>query len=131
VIVADTNLIAYFFLPGQHTVAAKSVFLKDPDWVAPLLWRSEFRNVLATYLRGGYLNLDAALQLAGEAELLFHGNEYSVPTAKILKLAEKSRCSAYDCEFAALAEELGIKLVTSDKLILSAFPKLAVHIKEG
>jgi predicted nucleic acid-binding protein len=128
-IVADTNLIAYFFIPGQHTATAKSVFLKDSDWVAPLLWRSEFRNVLATYLRMGYLELDDALQLAGEAELLFHGNEYSVPTEKILKLAAASKCSAYDCEFAVLAEELGIKLVTSDKVVLSAFPKLAVHSK--
>ena len=126
-IVADTNLIAYFFIPGQHTTAAKSVFLKDPDWAAPLLWRSEFRNVLATYLRKGYLKLDDALQLAGEAELLFHGNEYSIPSNRILKLAARSKCSAYDCEFIALAEDLGLKLVTSDKIILSAFPKLAVH----
>jgi hypothetical protein len=28
-IVADTNLIAYFFIPGQHTATAKSVFLSD------------------------------------------------------------------------------------------------------
>jgi len=129
-IVADTNLIAYFFIPGQHTADAKSVFLKDPDWAAPLLWKSEFRNVLATYLREGYLHLDDALQLAGEAELLFYGNEYSVQTDRILKLAVMSKCSAYDCEFAALAEDMGVKLVTSDKVILSAFPKLAVHIKK-
>jgi predicted nucleic acid-binding protein len=71
--------------------------------------------------------LDDALQLAGEAELLFHGNEYSIPSNRILKLAAGSKCSAYDCEYIALAEDLGLKLVTSDKIILSAFPKLAVH----
>ena len=61
-IVADTNLIAYFFIPGEHTTAAKSVFLRDPDWVAPLLWKSEFRNVLATYLRQGHFDLNDALR---------------------------------------------------------------------
>jgi predicted nucleic acid-binding protein len=127
-IVADTNLIAYFFIPGQHSETAKAVFLKDPDWAAPSVWKSEFRNVLATYLRSGHLHLETALTLASEAEGLLQGNEFSVPTEKILRLVMKSKCSAYDCEFAALAEELGIHLVTSDKVILSAFPKLAVAI---
>jgi len=127
-IVADTNLIAYFFIPGQHTADAKSVFAKDPDWVAPLLWKSGFRNVLATYLRPGHLSLEDALKIASEAELLLRGNEYSIPSDRILKLVARSKCSAYDCEFAALAEELGVKLVTSDKVILAAFPKIALPI---
>jgi predicted nucleic acid-binding protein len=129
-IVADTNLIAYFFISGEHTADARSVFLKDPDWVAPLLWKSEFRNVVATYLRQGYFNLKDALNIAGEAERLLHGNEYAVPSDSVLKLVDESKCSAYDCEFAALAQEFGIKLVTSDKVILSAFPDLAVHIRK-
>lgn len=127
-IVADTNLIAYFFIPGHFSAKAKAVFLKEPDWAAPSIWKSEFRNVLATYLRSGHLALDTALAIASEAERLLHGNEFSVPTEKILRLVMQSKCSAYDCEFAALAEELGIQLVTSDKVILSAFPKLALAI---
>ena len=52
------------------------------------------------------------------------------PKMKVLGLAENSRCSAYDCEFVALAQELNVKLVTSDSLILKEFPVLAVHISK-
>ena len=72
--------------------------------------------------------MEDALKIASEAESLLRGNEYSIPSGRILKLVTRSKCSAYDCEFAALAEELGVKLVTSDKVILAAFPKIALAI---
>jgi predicted nucleic acid-binding protein len=130
VIVADTNLIAYFFIKGDFTDHAQAVFEKDPTWIAPLLWRSEFRNVLALYIRKGFLNLAEALDLMQEAELLMNGMEYLVSSLNILSLTKESRCSAYDCEFVALARQLDLKLVTSDSLILKNFPGIAVHISE-
>jgi len=48
-IVTDTNLIGYLFLTSAHSMLAERVFQKDPVWAAPLLWRSELRNVLALY----------------------------------------------------------------------------------
>ena len=129
-IVADTNLIAYFFIEGDFTDTAQAVFKKDHTWIAPLLWRSEFRNILALYLRKGFLSLPQALDLMGEAEFLLRGMEYAVPSSTVLGLAENSRCSAYDCEFVALAQELDLILVTSDSQILKEFPSLAVHITE-
>jgi predicted nucleic acid-binding protein len=42
-----------------------------------------------------------------------------------------SDCSAYDCEFAALAMRLGVKLVTMDSKLLRAFPKYAVSLTAG
>ena len=52
-IVVDTNVIAYLLIPGQHTAAARGTLARDAEWAAPLLWRSELRNVLALYLRKG------------------------------------------------------------------------------
>jgi predicted nucleic acid-binding protein len=130
VIVADTNLIAYFFIKGDFTDQADAVFHKDPEWAAPLLWRSEFRNVLSLYIRKGFINLVEAVDLMQEAELFMKGMEFLVPSLNILKLTEESKCSAYYCEFVALAEQFGLELVTSDSLILKKFPGTAVHMSE-
>ncbi|MFA5800080.1 MAG: type II toxin-antitoxin system VapC family toxin [Candidatus Peribacteraceae bacterium] len=127
-IVVDTNVIAYLFIGGEKTPHARSTLLKDPAWAAPILWRSEFRNVLTMYLRQGRLLLPDAFELVREAESLLSGSEYQVESGNVLDLASSSRCSAYDCEFVALAQELGVPLVTSDKRILEDFPSIAVSM---
>ncbi|MGB7296850.1 MAG: type II toxin-antitoxin system VapC family toxin [Candidatus Aminicenantales bacterium] len=129
-IVVDTNLLVYLYIRSEHSERAEKAFLKDPDWAAPLLWRSEFLNVLTACLRKGIIDLEAAVEIAGEAELLMEGGEFSVGSLNVLKLAAESRLSAYDCEFVALSRELSIPLVTTDKEILSAFPDAARSLSE-
>jgi predicted nucleic acid-binding protein len=127
VIVVDTSLIAYLLIQGEHSIKARGVLRKDPEWSAPLLWRSEFRNVLALYMRQGVLSAGEALQLAREAEALLKGFEYQVEASEVLSLVAASKCSAYDCEFVALARHLALPLVTTDRQVLSEFPALAVR----
>lgn len=129
-IVADTNLIAYLWIPGEHTAEAERLVHREPEWAVPLLWRSEFRNILAGYVRSGNLPLGLSMQLAEEAERFVMGKEYAVPSAKVLTSAAASGCSAYDCEFVVLAEDLGVKLITTDRQILKAFPKRAVSVQQ-
>ena len=129
-IVVDTNLMVYLYIRNEHSEQAEKAFLKDSDWVAPLLWRSEFLNVLTACLRKGIVNLEAAIEIAGEAELLMQGGEFSVGSLDVLRLAARSRCSAYDCEFVALARELNVPLVTTDRQILSDFPDAARALEE-
>lgn len=124
-IVVDTNVIAYLWLPGSRTTAAERLLRNDSDWNAPLLWRSEFRNVLAGCLRRGDLKLETALQIMSEAEGQMRSREFSVPSAQVLARVEESACSAYDCEFVVLAQELGVPLVTSDEKLLKSFPSVA------
>jgi len=126
VIVVDTNVVAYLYLPGEHTQAAEALLERDSTWAAPVLWRSEFRNILAGYLRRGSLNFEQALGIQREAEHLLAGGEYEVDSLGVLQRVRDSDCSAYDCEFIVLAETLGTKLVTMDAKLLRAFPRTAV-----
>ena len=127
-IVVDTNVIAYLFLEGEHTEQAEAVFFSEPDWIAPYLWRSEFRNIVALYIRQNYLQLDDARRIMQEAEALMLGKEWEIESKTILDLVIQSRCSAYDCEYVALAQQLGIHLVTADRKILTEFPSTAVAL---
>ena len=124
-IVVDTNVVAYLLLPTPVTELAERLLRNDPEWCAPLLWRSELRNVLALYLRKGVIDLPRALRLQEEAESLLWDREYRVPSADVLELVAASPCSAYDCEFVALARDLDVPMVTSDKKVISAFPDIA------
>ncbi len=128
-IVADTNLIAYLLIAGPHSREAEAVYIKDPEWTAPLLWQSEFRNMLATSLRQALLGLEDALDLMARAELLMRGHEYRLASSRILRLATDSGCSAYDCEFVALALDLGVPLVTSDARVIRKFRPTAISMR--
>jgi predicted nucleic acid-binding protein len=125
VIVVDVNLIAYLLIGGEHTTESEAVLQRDGEWAAPLLWRSEWRNVLATYLRSGRLSLAEALKRMSAAQALLEGREYLVGDEPVMNLAARSECSAYDCEYVALAETLDVKLVTNDTQVLAAFPERA------
>lgn len=130
-IVVDSNVLAYLYLPGEYTAAAEALMEHDPEWAAPVLWRSEFRNILAGYLRRGKLAFEQAHALQCEAEDLLGGAEYEVDSRSVLELVRDSECSAYDCEFVALAMELGTKLVTMDGKVLRSFPGVAVALSAG
>ena len=124
-IVVDTNVVSYLYLSGERSQQAEQLLSLDPHWCAPVLWRSEFRSVLSLYLRKGLLTLAEVLLILEQAEELLGDNEYEVPSADIMQLVNQSDCSAYDCEFVALAKYLGIPLVTADKKLLREFPAIA------
>ena len=127
-IVVDANIIAYLHLVGEFTDRAEALLKKDPEWAAPLLWQSEFRNLLAGYMRRKTLTFEETCELQAEAESLMAGGEHEVDSQSVLELVRESECSAYDCEYVALAMRLGVKLVTADGKLLKAFPKLAVPL---
>jgi predicted nucleic acid-binding protein len=128
-IVADTNLIVYLFITGDQTSLAQEVLSKDPYWIVPPLWQSEFRNVLAGYIRRGMV-LSRAQEIMTNGMVTLENRQVIPSPEKILELISKSDCTAYDCEFIALAQQLDVLLVTADKQLLTRFPDSAISLEE-
>lgn len=129
-IVVDTNIIAYLALPTRYTASAEKLLAIDPEWAAPVLWRSEFRNVLATYLRKSMITIESTLGILVEMEDLMRGREFDISSLEVLSLIGLCKCSAYDCEFIALAQSLESRLVTADVRLQRAFPDDSVLLAD-
>ncbi len=128
-IVVDTNVVCYRWISSPKSTAAEAALAKDPHWIAPVLWRSEFRNVLALAIRQKALTIDAAREIARDAETSFERCEFAISSDAVLQLVAMSNCTAYDCEFVALAEVHQVPLVTVDRQVLHEFPKIAVSLE--
>jgi len=129
VIVVDTNVICYRWMSSANSAAAETALAKDPHWIAPLLWRSEFRNIMALAIRTSALTIGGAQEIMRKAEASFERCEFAVSSDAVLRLVTKSNCTAYDCEFVALAEAERVHLVTADRQILQEFSEVAISLK--
>lgn len=128
-IVVDTNVVAYLLIQGGKTARAERLFKRDPEWAAPVLWRSEMRNVLSLYVRKELMALPEALGIMEEGVELMGSREWDIPSEDVLSLAASSRRSAYDCEFVALARMLEVPLHTADAALARVFPEYALFLE--
>ncbi len=124
-IVVDTNIIVPLWLRSAQSEPVDHLLEIDAEWYAPYLWRSEFRNAMALQLRHRRMSLDEAKSAMYSAQEMMYGREMFVDPEAVMDLVAASTLTAYDCEFVALAIELGAPLVTTDKQILRDFPQVA------
>ena len=125
-IVVDTNVIVQTVLPSEGHELVLEVAARDPEWVAPALWRSELRNVLVTSMRVRGLRLSGAVSAFEEANRLVTDFELEDSIETCLAIAARGRISGYDAEFVLAAERLGLPLVSSDRKLGRAFPGLVL-----
>lgn len=92
-IVVDTNLLAYLLLATPHAAQADAVLLKDPDWIAPALIHSEFRNVLLGAVRRKDIEADVARVLLDRAMEVITVPDGGVDGKAVLSLQVK--CAPY------------------------------------
>jgi len=134
-IVVDTMVVAYGLLPyPQFVEEVEQVRAIDGHWAAPSVWRSELRNVLLQYVRAVEsgplardLDLADAFAVLQDAEVLLSDQTFQIDSEHVLRIAVESGCSAYDCEYVALAQRLDVWLLTYDDEVLEAFPETALH----
>ena len=124
-IVVDANVLIYLWLKESYADTAAALLANDPQWIVPALWRSEFRNAVIGALRRKTISRQTALAAIDGAERQMDGSEQTVDSHAVLRLAMQSKCSAYDCEYVAVAEASGVPLVTNDRQILNEFPLIA------
>lgn len=129
-IVADANLIGNLFMHSSDSSIAIQVFEKDPDWYAPFLWQSEVRSIVTSYFRHKMITIDKAIQVMDEAHDLMINHERFVVSNLVLELVGSSKCTSYDCEYVALAKEMNLTLITFDKQIVEAFPRIAMFPRD-
>jgi len=115
---------------SPFSAAADAAWAKDTDWIMRILWRSEFRNALAGSIRRRSLTVEEAIAIANLAEAMLDRKEFAVSTSAVLQLVSRSNCSAYDCEFVALAYANGVRLLTVDRRILREFPDVAISLQK-
>ncbi len=129
-IVVDTNLLVHFWFSSDSSNLSDQLYQKNSHWVAPILWKSEFRNVVLLYMRKDLIDLGEALLIVEKAERQMKDREFQVNSVQVLHHASQSNCSSYDCEFVSLANDFDINLITLNKQVLTEFPGIAKHPKE-
>ena len=125
-IVVDTNLILALAVSGDQSALAESILERDAEWIAPPVWESEFRNATLGMIRAGVIGHPAAIAAHKFAAEVVQS--FAPSTGAVLRLAEANNLTAYDAEFASLAEWLEIPCLSFDDHLLK--PALAVHPKD-
>jgi predicted nucleic acid-binding protein len=126
-----TNVVAYLLIDGDHTEAAQQLRRRDPDWRSEAFLLVEFTNVLASSVATKQMTLGLAENSLGKAVALFDGKLRSMPPASVLAAAVRHRVSAYDARFLALAEAIGLPVVTEDKKLRDAAPNLTQSLADA
>lgn len=121
-IVVDTNVVAYLLIEGEHTPRAEQVRARDREWQVPHLFLHEWLNVVTLHVREGKLDRDQALRLYRRGLGLVNVHRSDPEPLRVINLHVSSGCASYDCQFAVLAQDLGVGLVTADKELVRAFP---------
>ncbi len=130
--VVDTNVVAYLLLGTERFVDEAKVCVGAlTNAAAPSHWEAELTNVVWMAVRTGVLSRDdgpARLSLARRLGI------ESVATATLcqgaLLRSIASGVPVCDTLFVELAARTGWPLVTFDKVLLKAFPEIAIRPRE-
>ena len=129
-IIADANLIIYRYLRGPLSGLADRVVRKDEDWRTSTLWRVEFASAAVKMIRGGVVGEADAIAAMTLASHEMSTRELHVPQARVIRIAVRHGISAYDAQYAALAEAFGVICVSADATFTRKAPQLVVSISD-
>lgn len=124
-IVVDTNVVVKLVFRAADSNVVVRLFEAEPNWLAPRLVRSEILSVLSQYGPKAGLSVLQAAEAWTVALEAYEDSSLEAKPDRVLRLAAESGCSSYDCEYVAVAEELGSRLATYDRKVIRRFPAIA------
>ena len=128
----DTNIvIALLIRQTPWQLAARELYVRDPDWCTETHALVELTNVLTRYVRIGELAVDEGLLVLQNATRRLEPRLLSVAHADALLIAVARGVSAYDGRFLVAARQLGQRLVTEDGKLRAAAPELTQSLEEA
>lgn len=130
-VLVDTNILAYLLIDDARTAHARTLLARDPDWHSESLSLVELVNVLATIVRVRRLALRSATVILEKAETVLAGGLHSVDHTQALAVAARHGISGYDARFIALANELGVPLITEDAGLRKAVPAMTRSLADA
>lgn len=128
-IVVDAGVLEALLLETAGWASARQGFLRDPDWAAPPLWRSDFRRVLAHHTRAKMITPRRDEELFDLAVEVIGAHEIEPSNTVVWELTLTSGLDLYDAEYVAVAKELGVKYVTSDDDVAKAIPDVVIPLR--
>lgn len=138
-VVVDASVLLAFYLPAEPYKVQALALLGDATaglvkLVVPTLTRYEVLNVLSSSIRG--LKRGQGLSLQDTQEIMTAMNTLKLEERdtkgleeRILELSREHQRSAYDAAYLALAEQLGVDLLTGDERLYSAMKTRWKHVK--
>ena len=127
IIVDNSVLVAFVFPQDDFHKAAMAARLKDADWHAPALIRSESRNVARAYLRKGEpleTVQEAVRDAAASVRCYIMGDD------EVLQVVSDGHLTAYDAEYVALARRLACRVLTQDRDIQKFYRAESVSLAD-
>ena len=130
-VAVDSNILAHLLLNVEHTLHARALLERDPDWHSDAFVLVELTNVLATAVRVRGLPLPHAAAALTKAQSVIQFGLHMAGHADVLALAVRLRISAYDARFLVVAKDLGLRLITEDAKLRNAAPTLSQSLAEA
>jgi predicted nucleic acid-binding protein len=130
--VVDTNVVAYLVLGAEPFVEeARTCLSGVSNPLAPAHWEAELTNVVWMAVRAGILaSADGPVRLSLARRLGIETVAIGTLCQGALLRAVSSGIAVYDTLFVELAARTGCPLVTFDKALLKAFPRISIRPRE-
>ena len=123
----DTNILFPLLVEGPRSAEIRVLRTMDAEWRTEPFAMVELSHILTKYVRNRLITIQQAEEYFAKAEELFTPLLVPVSNKDAFVCSLRYGISAYDARFIAVAEVLGVPLITED----ARLRKAASHLTQS